>query len=107
MIETTEHKATLSVRHGSVVGVRTDRMGPVLALTVGAQTGRPAKLNAYQCHELAAYLIRQAAELVRDETDEQAPEQANRQAAGRPAAGLYDRRPAPPLVGIDSHWESR
>ncbi|MFB8167351.1 hypothetical protein ACFC60_05265 [Kitasatospora purpeofusca] len=102
MIETTEHKATLHVRHGSVVGVRNERMHGVLALSVGAETGRPARLNADQCRELSAYLARQASVLEREA-------KAERVSAPKPTAagGLYDRQPSPPLFGIDSHWEKR
>ncbi len=101
MIETTEHKATLTVRLGSVVGVRNERMRDVLALSVGAETGRPARLSADQCRELAAYLARQASVLDREA-------KAERVSAPKPTAGgLYDRPAPPPLFGIDSHWEKR
>ncbi|MFB7947006.1 hypothetical protein ACFC6L_19060 [Kitasatospora phosalacinea] len=102
MIETTEHKATLTVRHGSVVGVRNERLGSVLALTVGAETSRPARLDADQCRTLAAYLIRQAGAL-----DNAAKVNHASAPAVRRTPGLYDRPTPGPLRGIDSHWEKR
>ncbi|MFC8719382.1 hypothetical protein [Kitasatospora sp. NPDC057198] len=102
MIETTEHKATLTVRHGSVVGVRNERLGGVLALTVGEQTTRPARLDADQCRTLAAYLIRQAGALDNATTADRATAPTTRR-----TPGLYDRPTPRPLVGIDSHWEKR
>ncbi|WP_031067111.1 hypothetical protein [Streptomyces sp. NRRL WC-3742] len=102
MIETTEHKATLTVRHGSVVGVRTDRMGAVLALTAGSETGPPAKLTASQCRELASYLNRQATELERAEKVERVS--APKRSEPRGLYAPFERRP---LAGIDSHWEKR
>ncbi|WP_328953699.1 hypothetical protein [Kitasatospora purpeofusca] len=98
MIETTEHKATLTVRHGSVVGVRNERMSGVLALSVGAETGRPARLSADQCRELSAYLARQASVLEREAKVERvsAPVAA--------ADGLFDRPASPSRFGV---WEKR
>ncbi|KOV10132.1 hypothetical protein ADK60_38400 [Streptomyces sp. XY431] len=98
MIETTEHKATLTVRLGSVVGVRNERMHGVLALSVGAETARPARLSADQCRELAAYLARQAGELDRAAKVERvsAPEQT--------ASGLFDRTAPASRFGV---WEKR
>ncbi|MCX4751415.1 hypothetical protein OG455_38955 [Kitasatospora sp. NBC_01287] len=107
MIETTEHKATLTPRFGSVVAVRNDRMGAVLALSAGAETARPAKLNAEQCRELSAYLARQATALEGTEKVEWVSVPTSRQAAGASSPGLYDRPTPRPLAGIDSHWEAR
>ncbi|WP_043477451.1 hypothetical protein [Kitasatospora sp. MBT66] len=101
MIETTEHKATMTTRLGAVVGVRNERLHGVLALSVGAETGRPARLNADQCRELSAYLARQASILEREA-------KAERVSAPRATAGgLYDRPAPPPLFGPDAHWEKR
>ncbi|GAA1403349.1 hypothetical protein GCM10009639_48080 [Kitasatospora putterlickiae] len=105
MIETTEHKATMTVRRGSVVGVRTDRMGAVLALTAGSEAGPPAKLDADQCRELAAYLARQAAELDRTAKTERAT--TPRTGPQTSARGLYAPFERRPLSGIDAHWEKR
>ncbi|MFJ1754162.1 hypothetical protein [Kitasatospora sp. NPDC088134] len=102
MIETTEHKATLTARHGSVVGIRNERLGGVLALTVGAETTRPARLTADQCRTLAAYLIRQAGAL----DNATKADRATAQAAHK-LPGLYDRPLPRPLAGIDSHWDKR
>ncbi|WP_043477733.1 hypothetical protein [Kitasatospora sp. MBT66] len=98
MIETTEHKARLSVQLGSVVGVRTERVRGVLALSVGEETGRPARLNADQCRELSAYLARQASVLEREAKVERvsAPVAA--------ADGLFDRPTSPSRFGV---WEKR
>ncbi|WP_406111314.1 hypothetical protein [Kitasatospora purpeofusca] len=105
MIETTEHKATLTVRHGSVVGVRTERMRDVLALSVGAETGRPARLSAEHCRELAAYLARQAGELDRAaKTERVSAPRTGQQATTR---GLYAPFERHPLRGIDAAWEKR
>lgn len=102
MIETTEHKATLTVRHGSIVGVRADRMGAVLALTAGAETGPPARLTADQCRELAAYLARQAGELDRAaKTDRVSAPRTGPQTS----RGLYAPFERHPLRGIDAAWE--
>ncbi|MFJ5234736.1 hypothetical protein ACIQBJ_33160 [Kitasatospora sp. NPDC088391] len=102
MIESTEYTATLAARHGSVVGVRNERLGSVLALTVGAETTRPARLNADQCRTLAAYLIRQASALDNTAKADHTPAPTTRR-----TPGLYDRPVPEPLRGIDSHWGPR
>ncbi|MFJ2775668.1 hypothetical protein [Kitasatospora sp. NPDC087315] len=107
MIETTEHKATLTTRFGSAVGVRNDRMGGQLALSVGAETGRPARLNAQQCRTLSAYLARQATELERAEKVERVSAPTGCQTAGPSSGGLYDPPAARPQFGIDAYWADR